>query len=51
MTAKGQLSSILALSAINDEEAGALLLRLEVMRVSIGGGFTKLARIKTACHY
>ena len=34
-----------------NEEAGALLLLLEVMRVTNGGGFTNTARIKKACHY
>lgn len=34
-----------------NEGAGALLLLLEDIRVTIGGGFTKPARIETACHY
>lgn len=50
MVVKGQFSSILALGAMNGE-AGALLLLLEVMRVTIGGGFTKTASIEKACYY
>lgn len=34
-----------------NEGAGALHLVLEDMRVTIGGGYTKPARIETACHY
>lgn len=34
-----------------NEEAGVLLLLLKVMHVTTGGGFTKPARIETACHY
>lgn len=50
MVVKGRFSSIFALGAMN-EEAGALLLLLEVMRVTVGGGFTKTASIEKACHY
>lgn len=50
MIVKGQFFSILALGAMN-EEAGLLLLLFEIMRVTIGGGFTEPARIETACHY
>lgn len=50
MIVKGQLSSILGLGTMN-EGAGALLLLLDDIRVTIGGGFTNPARIETACHY
>lgn len=50
MIVKGQLSSILGLGTMN-EGAGALLLLLDDIRVTIGGGFTNTARIETACHY